>query len=736
MLVSGSCGAQAMDQRIIALESTTFSGRRLNRRQIADVQETVALFPHDSRNELAKTICEHLGWKTAKGAYKVGACLGMLETLESHGILTLPAKRQDHVRDMKAADMPAWTSASDPQPEIAAALAALRPLGVEPVTDAAARELWNAFVDRHHYLGYRRPFGAHVRYFITDGQGRRLGCLLFEAATKTLPCRDRWIGWSARTRDRRRHLLVVNSRFLVFPWVRSKNLASAALALATRRLADDWERLHAVRPVLCETFVDETRFRASCYRAANWRRIGETARRGKARKGVYVRALGENARASLRGQRDAGKKPPTRSERGRCAASQRRFSQRFETLVAAATAVAAREDARWQQRRRVFDSLLIMLFVFRLVAAPRGQGYRTTLCELWEQCQAAGVALPQEEPPAASTACEARDKLDEAAFKRLHREILAGAPEGRPWKGHRILAVDGSKITLPRDLASHGYRVNGGAHYPQGMVSVLYRLGDRIPVDVDLFRHENERQAALSHLDHAGDGAVIVYDRGSFSFAMALAHRERGLDFVFRIQANASPAFDAFIASGESELTVTLDAPKDSARLRRRSLPIRLVSYTAGDTTYCLATSLLDSRRYTIQALSDLYHARWDIEEIYKTGKAVIAGFHARSERGVRQELYAAFTLVALARLFANRCDDDISDGDDLPAMRANFKNGLRLVGQEIEALFLKQADTVRQSVTRIMTGLSRCIQRQRPGRSHPRRSMQPRSKWLKRAAA
>ena len=161
-----------MDQRIIDLKSTTFSGRRLNRRQIADIQETVEMLPNDSRNELAKTICEHLGWNTAKGAYRVGACLGMLETLESHGILRLPPKREDSVRDMKAVDAPAWTSASDPQPEIAAPLSELRPLRVEPVTDTEGRQLWNAFTDRHHYLGYRRPFGAHIRYFVTDRDGR------------------------------------------------------------------------------------------------------------------------------------------------------------------------------------------------------------------------------------------------------------------------------------------------------------------------------------------------------------------------------------------------------------------------------------------------------------------------------------------------------------------------------------------------------------------------------------
>ena len=105
-------------------------------------------------------------------------------------ILKLPPKREDSVRNMKAVDAPAWTSASDPQPEIAAPLADLRPLRVEPVTDTEDRQLWNAFVDSHHYLGYRRPFGAHVRYFVTDLDGRRLGCVLFEAATKTLPCRD------------------------------------------------------------------------------------------------------------------------------------------------------------------------------------------------------------------------------------------------------------------------------------------------------------------------------------------------------------------------------------------------------------------------------------------------------------------------------------------------------------------------------------------------------------------
>ena len=185
-------------------------------------------------------------------------------------------------------------------------------------------------------------------------------------------------------------------------------------------------------------------------------------------------------------------------------------------LVAAATAVAAREDARWQKRRRVFDSLLIMLFVFRLVVAPRGQGYRTTLCELWEQCAAAGVALPQDEPPAASTACEAREKLDEAAFKRLHREVLAAGPECPPWKGRRILAVDGSKITLPRELAENVPLRTTAPTTPRAWSASS--TGCATASRSLTCSTENEREAALAHLDHAAEGDVRVRP-GLWSFA-------------------------------------------------------------------------------------------------------------------------------------------------------------------------------------------------------------------------
>src|SRR5262249_54427345 len=135
---------------------------------------------------------------------------------------------------------------------------------------------WNEFVDRYHYLGYRRPMGSHLRYYIVGRYNRKLGCFLFSFATWTLSCRDQWIGWTDEQRKKHLNLVINNNRFLIFPWVNVKQLASKALSLVMRQVADDWENHHGFRPVLLETFVDPTKYNGSCYKASNWQLIGMT----------------------------------------------------------------------------------------------------------------------------------------------------------------------------------------------------------------------------------------------------------------------------------------------------------------------------------------------------------------------------------------------------------------------------------------------------------------------------
>ncbi len=111
-------------------------------------------------------------------------------------------------------------------------------------------------IDRHHCLGYRRPLGPHLRYALIDRHGRCLGALLFSYAARSVACRERFIGWDEAARRKRLDRVIANPRFLIFPWVRVQHLASKALSLAVRRLADDWQAHHGYRPVLVETFLD------------------------------------------------------------------------------------------------------------------------------------------------------------------------------------------------------------------------------------------------------------------------------------------------------------------------------------------------------------------------------------------------------------------------------------------------------------------------------------------------
>ena len=508
-----------MDPRIENLKSTTFLGQRLSRGQIADIQDAVERFPALSRRELGHTICEHLGWYTPTGRYRIQSGLRMLEQLEALGILSLPEKRAIS-NPLHSSGKAEWTRRTEAQAAIEGDLQSLMPLTLQGVTESDAVEEWNAWVERYHYLGYRQPFGSHLRYFMVNRHGRKLGCLLFEAATTTLPCRDQWVGWSQRSRAKRLNQVVNNSRFLIFPWVQVKFLASRSLSMAVQQLADDWEARHGLRPVLVETFVDLTKFEATSYRAANWRKIGMTKGRkastqspGKTQKGVYVFPLIKHWRSRL-----LNGAPPVkrrgRSVEPKILSSDDPFVRLWGNLVGTAVTVDHDHDRVWQRRRRGLNTLLIMLFIFRLVFSKGRQGYAITLSELWDQCRTMGVELPQASPVSASAMCRARAKLDENVFRVLHTRILKRMDRSgidKRWQGHCIFAVDGSRMNLPRPLIAQGYRApSEQAHYPQGLLSCLYQLRCGLPIDFDLHAHGNERAAALAHLDALSANDVVV----------------------------------------------------------------------------------------------------------------------------------------------------------------------------------------------------------------------------------
>ena len=292
-------------------DRTLHYGRYFSEEDLWVVRETVRRFPKLSRQELAKTICENLEWFAPNGKYKLDGCRRLLEKLAAAGEVVLPPKRDTGPRAFQGeVVVPGIRTA--PGSNISGSVSDVAPASLEPVHSREKIRLWNEYIERYHYLGYKQPVGAHQRYFIrSDSLDRRLGCLLFSASAFALAERDTWIGWDQAARRQRLYLIVNNSRLLIFPWVRVKNLASKTLSLAARRVPVDWRERYGFEPVLLETFVDTTRYRGTCYKASNWVFLGETAGRGRAdrytkraltRKHIYVYPLHPDFRALLRGE--------------------------------------------------------------------------------------------------------------------------------------------------------------------------------------------------------------------------------------------------------------------------------------------------------------------------------------------------------------------------------------------------------------------------------------------------
>ena len=404
-------------------------------------------------------------------------------------------------------------------------------------------------------------------------------------------------------------------------------------------------------------------------------------------------------------------------------------------------------DLQWQKRKRVLNTLFIMLFIFRLVFSKNKQGYTITINELWDQCRTMGITLPQEKPVMASAFCNARSKLDENIFKILHTEILAhydSSTADNKWKEHRIFAVDGSKMNLPRQLLKDGYSTpSDNAHYPQGLMSCLYQLQSKIPIDFDLVTHNNERKLALTHLKSLSENDVVVYDRGYFSYVMLYEHRKQGIHPIFRIRAKARRAIDEFIASIETDKIISILPTKEGAiTISERypsdhcqSIPLRVMKYTVAGTTYILGTTLMNQKKYSIKDFSDVYHSRWGIEELYKISKQLmtIEEFHGQSERTVKQEIFAHFVLIALTRIFSNHSEDGFNlqnNNEEGAKVKTNFKNCLATVARNIESLLLQQTALLCSTINKIVTSISSCRQKLRPNRSFDRRSRKPIGKW------
>lgn len=245
---------------------------------IAFIRQLIAGNPRASRRRLSAKLCEAWEWRQANGALRDMVCRGLLLMLHRAGEIELPPIRFRTLNPFvqRAAPAPMLIDTT----LIAGTLGELRPIDLQQVRRTADESLFNSLLEQYHYLTYQQPVGEHLKYLVW-AHGRPIACVAWSSAPRHLGSRDRYIGWSAEARRRNIRFIAYNTRFLILPWVRILHLASHILGCMASTLSDDWERMYSHPVYFAETFIDPTRFRGTCYRAANWVLLGHTTGRGK-----------------------------------------------------------------------------------------------------------------------------------------------------------------------------------------------------------------------------------------------------------------------------------------------------------------------------------------------------------------------------------------------------------------------------------------------------------------------
>ena len=330
-------------------------------------------------------------------------------------------------------------------------------------------------------------------------------------------------------------------------------------------------------------------------------------------------------------------------------------------------------------RERQLNFPTVMLFVLQKTV----KSIQRHLNEFLEELS----AEPLFEPVTAGAWTHARAKLKHTAFVELNEEVVLPAVHGQSaqlkrWHGHRLFGHDSSLLRLPDslELAQRFGRVEiknhhgaTGTAYPEGRMSVLYDLLNRIGVNARLESSRvGEVALAIEQSVYLEPGDVAINDRGFTGYRYLAEHQRRGVHVIGRCSSGSfAPAQELFrINRAGRSRVVKLFAPADQrAELKALGLPleltVRFISLRLPDGKLeVLVTTLLDEQKYPTEEFLAVYHWRWNHETFYNVLKSRLdlENFSGATVEAVRQDFHAAVLLCNLETLLTQPAEMAVQD--------------------------------------------------------------------------
>jgi len=342
---------------------------------------------------------------------------------------------------------------------------------------------------------------------------------------------------------------------------------------------------------------------------------------------------------------------------------------------------------------------------------------------------------------------QARAKLDPWAFQRLNEiavDTFYDHAEYYVWHEKRLLAVDGTRLVLPKhgsiieEFEEHGFGPNAESPRSIASCSLLYDVLNQIALDGQLASYgTNERDLLVKHLDKVNPGDLLVLDRGYPSFWLFFLLKAKKIDFCVRLQQTWWLAAKDLANSDDKEHIITIKLPKkdkdrlaDYPEIQNETLTCRLINVElANGEIEILCTSLLDSEIYKNEEFAELYHYRWNEEEAFKLlkNRIELENFSGKTLRAIKQDIYAKIFLITLCASFAHPIEEKVNreykaDKDRKFNQKINRSNALAMTRDLMIGLFIrKRSNKALDSFDKITEGTREII---RPGRKLPRKHL------------
>ena len=274
------------------------------------------------------------------------------------------------------------------------------------------------------------------------------------------------------------------------------------------------------------------------------------------------------------------------------------------------------------------------------------------------------------------------------------------------WKGFRLLAVDGSRITLPITNELKGvYGISKNQTdtvLVQARCSILYDVQNKYVLDGILAPlKQGERDLAITHLEHCSTNDLLLYDRGYPSYNFIHRHLKRDLDYLMRVKTSFSQLTIDFEKSNEKSATVEIytgNNTKIPDKEYSKHTPIIVtlvrVELPKGQVEI-LITSLLDTSKYPSRIFKKLYFKRWGVELFYDElkNKLKIEHFSGYSNQSIQQDFYATLFVSNVQTLIVSELEEEIDQdkGQKKYDYKINMNISYGLLKNRVVTLFLNQ---------------------------------------------